>query len=103
MLKILLTWLAFICILTLLNQGLRKLSEAGEGNGFKHRMKWMAGLFIVGAVPLGFSLFTEIFDQRLDANIGLGLAMLFAWAYCVLLLITALAIWGRYIYAINKR
>ncbi|MGV2966755.1 hypothetical protein [Paenibacillus sp. AGC30] len=98
MLKILITCLLFILIWWLLTQGIRKLSSTRAGSGFQRWGGWSIGLFIIGAVPLGFSLYTEIFDERLDANIGLGLAMLFVWAYCVILLCAALVIWGRYVY-----
>ncbi|MEC0124030.1 hypothetical protein [Paenibacillus pabuli] len=101
MLKILITCLIFILILLLLNQGIRKLSSTGGGAGFRRWGGWLIGLFIVGAVPLGFALYTEIVDVRLDANIGLGLAMLFVWAYCALLLCAAFVIWGRYLYKKN--
>ncbi|WP_440110933.1 hypothetical protein [Paenibacillus sp. QZ-Y1] len=98
MLKILITCLIFILILILLVQGIRKLSSTGTDSGFRRRGGWLIGLFLVGAVPLGFALYTEIVDERLDANIGLGLAMLFVWAYCAVLLCAALVIWGRYLY-----
>lgn len=98
MLEIVLTWLVFILILLLLAKGIRKLSNTGAGTGARRYGGWLIGLFIVGAVPLGFALYTEVVDERLDANIGLGLAMLFAWAYCALLLCATLVVWGRYMY-----
>lgn len=103
MLKILATWLLFILILFLLGKGLRKLASMGASLSSKRYVGWLTGLFIVGAVPLGFSLYTVIFDERLDANIGLGLAMLFAWAYCTLLLCATLVVWGVYAYKRNKK
>ncbi|MCM3782159.1 hypothetical protein M3231_04185 [Neobacillus mesonae] len=102
MLKILITWVLFILILFLLVKGIRKLSSTGAGSSFSGG-GWLIGLFIVGAVPLGFALYTEITYERLDANIGLGLAMLFAWAYCALLLCVALVIWGVYMYKRNNK
>lgn len=99
--KILMTCLLFILILWFLIQGIRKHTSNGAGSSFRRWGRWFIGLFIVGAVPLGFALYTEIFDKRLDANIGLGLAMFFVWAYCVILLCTALVVWGRYLYKRN--
>ncbi|MCM3171178.1 hypothetical protein [Paenibacillus sp. MER 99-2] len=98
MLKILITCAGFIIILILLIQGIRKLSSGGSGWELKRWGAGLIGLFVVGAVPLGFSLYTEMFDERLDANIGLGLAMLFVWGYCTILLCVTLVIWGRYMY-----
>ncbi|NMI06054.1 hypothetical protein HF638_18910 [Paenibacillus sp. SZ31] len=99
--KILMTCLLFILILWFLIQGIRKHTGNGRGSSFRRWGGWLIGLFIVGAVPLGFALYTKIFDERLDANIGLGLAMFFVWAYCVILLCTALVVWGRYLYKRN--
>ncbi|WP_028592076.1 hypothetical protein [Paenibacillus massiliensis] len=103
MLKILATWLLFILVLFLISKGLRRLAGTGSSLSSRRYGGWLTGLFIVGAVPLGFSLYTVIFDERLDANIGLGLAMLFAWAYCALLLCAALVIWGMYTYKRAKK
>lgn len=103
MLKILITCLLFILILWFLIQGIRKFTSNGVGSGFRRWGGWFIGLFIIGAVPLGFALYTEIFDKGLDANIGLGLAMFFVWAYCVILLCAALVVWGRYVYKQRKK
>lgn len=94
--KILLTCLGFILILWLLLLGIRKLMGNNQGSGSRNLAGWFMGLFIIGAVPLTFALYIYITDERLDANIGLGLAMLFAWVYCALLLCGVLGVWGRY-------
>ncbi|WP_260989834.1 hypothetical protein [Paenibacillus xylanexedens] len=94
--KILLTCLGFILILSLLLLGIRKLMGHDKGYPPRNLVGWFIGFFIIGAVPLTFALYTYITDERLDANIGLGLAMLFAWAYCALLLCGVMGVWGRY-------
>jgi hypothetical protein len=94
--KILLTCVGFVFILWLLLLGIRKLMGHNQGSGSRNLTGWFMGLFITGAVPLTFALYTYTTDERLDANIGLGLAMLFAWTYCALLLCAVLGVWGRY-------
>ncbi|WP_434750292.1 hypothetical protein [Paenibacillus amylolyticus] len=94
--KILLTCLGFILILWLLFVGIRHLMGQNKGYSSRNLVGWFTGLFIIGAVPLAFAFYTSITDEHLDANIGLGLAMLFAWAYCALLLCGVLGVWGRY-------
>lgn len=98
MLEILMTWLILILILTILVQGIRKNSKEGARSVFRRWGGLLIGLFVVGTVPLGFAMYTEWGVERLDANIGLGLALFFTWAYCALLLCVALVIWGRYWY-----
>ncbi|GGH44407.1 hypothetical protein GCM10008014_05770 [Paenibacillus silvae] len=98
MTKILLTCLGFILILWLLFLGIRKLKGHNTSSDSRSFAGSFIGLFIVGAVPLIFALYTYMTDERLDANIGLGLAMLFAWAYCVLLLCGVVGVWGRYLW-----
>lgn len=98
MAQILGTWLIFILLLFILYRGIKKLSQSHQKPVFRRWGGLMAVLFIVGAVPLGFAFYTELTDERLDANIGLGIAMLFAWGYCVLLCCAGLIIWGRYAY-----
>lgn len=94
--KILLTCLGFLLILSLLLLGIRKLMGHDKGYAPRNLVGWFIGFFIIGAVPLTFALYTYMTDKRLDANIGLGLAMLFAWAYCALLLCGVVGVWGRY-------
>lgn len=94
--KILLTCIGFILILWLLLLGIRKLMGNDKVSAPRILAGWFMGLFIIGAVPLMFALYTYITDERLDANIGLGLAMLFAWAYCALLLCGVVGVWGRF-------
>lgn len=101
--KILLTCLGFILILSLLLLGIRKLMENDKGYAPRNLAGWFIGLFIIGAVPLTFALYTYMADERLDANIGLGLAMLFAWAYCALLLCGVVGVWGRYRWRRNQK
>ena len=100
--KIVLTCFIFILILWLLFVGIRKRTGYNQSLDSRTLIGWFTGLFIIGAVPLGFALYTHITDERLDANIGLGLAMLFAWAYCALLLCGVLGVWGRYLWLRNK-
>ncbi|MGF9698871.1 MULTISPECIES: hypothetical protein [Paenibacillus] len=98
MLQILGTWLIFILLLIILHRGIKKHSEMDGKTGFRGWRGWLTGLFVVGALPLGFASYTELTDERLDANIGLGIAMLFAWGYCALLCCVGLIVWGRYGY-----
>ncbi len=94
--KILLTCLGFILILSLLLLGIRKLMGNDKGSAPRILAGLFMGLFIIGALPLTFALYTYMTDKRLDANIGLGLSMLFVWAYCALLLCGVIGVWGRY-------
>ncbi|MCK6075557.1 hypothetical protein [Paenibacillus silvae] len=100
--KIILTCLGFILILWLLFLGIRKLKGHNTSSGYRSLAGWFMGLFIVGAVPLIFALYTYVMDERLDANIGLGLAMLFVWAYCALLLCGVVGVWGSYLWQRNR-
>ncbi|WP_260984664.1 hypothetical protein [Paenibacillus xylanexedens] len=94
--KILLTCLGFLLIFWLLFVGIRKLKGRTTSSGSRNLAGWFMGLFIIGALPLAFAFYTYMTDERLDANIGLGIAMLFAWAYCALLLFGVVGVWGRY-------
>ncbi|SEO09827.1 hypothetical protein SAMN05518670_3613 [Paenibacillus sp. OK076] len=97
MLYIFITWLILILMLILLAQGIQKNSKDREGS-VKRWRGWLIGLFILGSVPLGYALYTELRGGYIGANIGLGLALFFTWAYCALLLCVTLVIWGRYGY-----
>lgn len=97
MFYIFITWLILILMLILLAQGIQKNSKDREGYVTRWR-GWLIGLFILGSVPLGYALYTELRGGYIGANIGLGLALFFTWAYCALLLCVTLVIWGRYGY-----
>ncbi|RAW14406.1 hypothetical protein DC345_15735 [Paenibacillus taichungensis] len=102
MLYIFITWLILILMLILLAQGIQKISKDREGSNFKRWGGWLIGLFVVGSVPLGYALYTELRGGYIGANIGLGLALFFTWGYCALLLCVILIVWGRYWYKSNK-
>lgn len=97
MLYIFITWLILILTLIILAKGIQKNSKDREGS-VKRWGGWLIGLFILGSVPLGYALYTELRGGYIGANIGLGLALFFTWGYCALLLCVALVIWGRYGY-----
>lgn len=97
MLYIFITWLILILMLIILAKGIQKNSKDREGSG-KLWGGWLIGLFILGSVPLGYALYTELRGGYIGANIGLGLALFFTWAYCALLLCVELIVWGRYWY-----
>ncbi|KOY12629.1 hypothetical protein [Paenibacillus xylanivorans] len=98
MLYIFITWLILILLLIILAQGMQKNSKVGGESIFKRWGGWLIGFFVVGSVPLGFALYTELREGYIGANIGLGLALFFTWGFCALLLCVALIIWGRYWY-----
>jgi len=97
MLYIFITWLILILMLIILAKGIQKNSKDREGS-VKRWGGWLIGLFILGSIPLGYALYTELRGGYIGANIGLGLALFLTWGYCALLLCVALVIWGRYGY-----
>ncbi|OPG96400.1 hypothetical protein B2I21_24000 [Chryseobacterium mucoviscidosis] len=102
MLYIFITWLILILTLIILAQGIQKNSEDGGESVYKRWGGWLIGLFVVGSVPLGYALYTELRGGYIGANIGLGLALFFTWGLCALLLCVALIIWVRYWYKRNR-
>ncbi|PIH56891.1 hypothetical protein [Paenibacillus sp. LK1] len=100
MFYIFITWLVLILLLIILVQGVQKNSKDRDRGGSvsKRWGGWFIGLFVVGSVPLGYALYTELRGGYIGANIGLGLALFFIWGYCAILLCVALVIWGRYGY-----
>ncbi|RAJ03436.1 hypothetical protein DET54_101638 [Paenibacillus pabuli] len=104
MFYIFITWLVLILLLIILVQGVQKNSKDRDRGGsvFKRWGGWFIGLFVVGSVPLGYALYTELRGGYIGANIGLGLALFFTWGYCAILLCVALVIWGRFWYKRNK-
>lgn len=103
MLYIFITWLILILTLIILAQGIQKNSEEDGGElVYKRWGGWLIGLFVVGSVPLGFALYTELRGGYIGANIGLGLALFFTWGFCAILLCVALIIWVRYWYKRNR-
>jgi len=102
MLYIFITWLILILMLILLAQGIQKSSKDRERSVKRWRGR-LIGLFILGSVPLGYALYTELRGGYIGANIGLGLALFFTWAYCALLLCVVLVIWGRFGYKQYKK
>ncbi|UPK42219.1 hypothetical protein [Paenibacillus pabuli] len=102
MFYIFITWLVLILLLFMLAQGLQKNPKDRGGSVFKRWGGWFIGLFMVGSLPLGYALYTELRGDYIGANIGLGLALFFTWGYCAILLCVTLIIWGRYWYKRNK-
>ncbi|CAI6068287.1 hypothetical protein PAECIP112173_02071 [Paenibacillus sp. JJ-100] len=101
--KIILTSLMYILICWLLFLWIRKQRRLEPSSRSRNWIVWFMALFIVGAAPLAFAWYTYTTDERLDANIGLGLAMLFAWAYCALLLCGVIGVWARELWRRNKK
>ncbi|QOS80182.1 hypothetical protein JNUCC31_04380 [Paenibacillus sp. JNUCC31] len=96
MLQLFMTWLILILVLVFLWEGVKKTGYGGAKSNFRRWGGWFIGIFVLGTAPLGYALYTELKGGYIGANIGFGLALLFVWAYCALLLCVGLFLWGRY-------